>query len=170
MSEKKLKSLAPIDKTMPIALTRLMTLDRKRRHKDPEWIMMRLWEKENIRCDFLDMGKVPLDDPCHICNDRCTAQRHWYEKIPNEERARVAAAMLQWLASNVGRSFYAKFLGIVEERNKVKNPRRRRKINPWIHLPSPPPPPSCARGTFFYLPTFLSTPPSIPAMICCMMS
>ena len=104
---------------MPIALKRLQEIPEgaQRRDTDPEWIMVQLWEKVNIPDGSLNLGQVPLDTILHMCSGDCKPKHHYVRPL-NPDHVRVAAATVQWLATNVGRSFYQRFLDALEKARK----------------------------------------------------
>ncbi len=123
---KKPESLAPVGETMPGALSRLHEIPEgdPRRLTDAEWIMARLWERANIPDPSLNFGVVPLDAISHICSEECGKQPalsggkgHHYTRPPKPEYVKVAAAVVQWLATNVGRSFYEEFTRAFKQAN-----------------------------------------------------
>ncbi|MFA6297257.1 MAG: hypothetical protein WC629_01710 [Candidatus Paceibacterota bacterium] len=126
MSKQK-KSLSPVGLTMPVALKRLESLSSKQKRKDAEAIMMLLWENENTR-DPLNGSMTPLDSILHECTEGCGKTRIFsfgadkcvYKPSLNERDVKVAAATIQWIATNCGRSFFEKFYRKFEEARKSK--------------------------------------------------
>ncbi len=111
---------------MPGALSRLHEIpeDDPRRLTDAEWIMARLWEQANTPDQSRNFGAVPLDVILHFCSQECGTQRtlsggkgHCYTRPPKPEYVKVAAAVVQWLATNVGRSFYEEFTRAFKQAN-----------------------------------------------------
>lgn len=127
--EEKLESVSPKGFTMPHATRRLVEIPEKDKAKDPEQIMTGLWEKENTRDTHINFGRVPLDSILHECNSRCgeklvtfssIGEKHFYDGKLNERDIRVAAATVQWLATNCGRAFFQDFLIAYRAANEPK--------------------------------------------------
>lgn len=109
------KSLSPIGLTMPIAEARLNMGGKD----DPEGIVMKFWSEENTPHDGTNRGLVPLDHILHECTSECREhtdplstrkEYHVFTRPLNKHDVKVAAATVQWLATNNGRSFLIKFL------------------------------------------------------------
>jgi hypothetical protein len=107
------KSLSPFGATTTQERIRLENAPDPQ--KDPECVMMKLWERENTLESHA--GIVPLDLITHRCNDRCQrrykngkrfVQHHFSGNIKVRDQ-RLVAATVQWLATNCGRSFLGRF-------------------------------------------------------------
>ncbi len=105
---KEKESLAPLGDTLPNAKYRLNTAPQDH---DPEMIMMKLWEEENVRRYFLNGGRVPLEAILFLPRE--------VETIQSRDR-QVVAATLQWLATNCGRSFLHEFQKRVKTSEDVR--------------------------------------------------
>ena len=116
--------VAPVGLTLPNSAKRLSSLPKKMCKKDPEHIMMRLWDKVNVRDLSLNFGKVPIDSILHICNDQCgkgvsTAGPPSHHYLPpTEEQVKIISATVQWLATNMGRNFLSEFSHEVNRLNE----------------------------------------------------
>lgn len=82
--------------------------------RDPEHIIVELWEVENIPERGLNSGRVPIDA---ILDEREGAGSEMFGTFRGpaklEERdIRVVNSTIQWLGTNVGMSFLRKFLGV----------------------------------------------------------
>lgn len=107
--------VTPVGRTLPHAKGRLYSLNEDRRERDPEWIMMTLWDKKNVRRRGLNAGAVPVDAILHTCTRDCGknmsvigSDRHEYVE-PDPHDVEVICATVQWLATNCGRSFWGEF-------------------------------------------------------------
>ena len=108
---KKQKSLAPFGDTLPGSKRRLEDLKESARQSDPETIMMRLWEEENVR-KHMHFSTIPLEGI--LCLDRGNI------KINKSDR-KVMAAVVQWFATSCGRALFYEFEKRVTEANKIDN-------------------------------------------------
>ena len=75
---------------------------------DPELIMAGLWADIN-KPDLNNFGILPVQLIAHQCNKHCMHGEHAYSKLEPRDVQIISAAM-QWLATEVGRAFYTKFL------------------------------------------------------------
>lgn len=111
------KSVCPLGLTLPRAKSRLDAIESEEdKKRDPEHIMMSLWERENTRDTSKNFGKVPVDNILHVCTEKCGASRGFYGGMDpheytelNEHDLKVINATVQWLSTNCGRSFLHKF-------------------------------------------------------------
>lgn len=110
---RKPKSESPFGKTMSISRQRL---EIPVRPGDPETLMMRFWEKENVRVRWLNGGRIPLDLILHQCNEDCMPSDgiHHYTRVLEDRDVEVAAATVQWLATNCGREFLRRFFESID--------------------------------------------------------
>lgn len=117
------RRVSPFGLTLPNALKRLQ-IPPEDQNKDAETIIMRMWDEKNTR-DPSRGGLTPIDRILHVCGDDCGKKKfrmpmedeHVYSK-PSEHDIMVMAATVQWLATNVGRSFYQDFLSQWHKANK----------------------------------------------------
>jgi len=97
------RSLAPLGQTTHASRERLNNAG----IHDPELIMAGLWADTN-KPDLNNFGILPVQLIAHQCTDKCRRE-HAYTKLKTEDVQIISAAM-QWLATDVGRAFYTKFL------------------------------------------------------------
>ena len=95
----KKKSLAPFGDTLLGSKRRLEELKKSFQATDPETIMMRLWEEENVR-NTLHFNMLPIEGV--LCLDRGNLE------ISENDR-QVMAATVQWFATSCGRAFFYEF-------------------------------------------------------------
>ena len=119
-------SLSPKGLTEDIYRVRLDSLtDPTAVSKDAEHIIAQMWAKENTRDNNINLGGVPIDKILHRCNSKCKGgadhveggHAHYYTGEFDEEEVKIAAATVQFLATNVGRGFYNEFLKCYEAAN-----------------------------------------------------
>jgi hypothetical protein len=121
------RSFSPVGKTMPISKERL-------KYKpsispvNPEKVIMRRWAKENTRRPHINCGGIPLDSILHECNPECDPDRgrHSYTGKFDDRDIRAAAAVVQWIATNCGRSFFHEFEREVERAFEKHLPKKLR--------------------------------------------
>jgi hypothetical protein len=119
---RKNKSVAPFGLTLPHTQKRLDQIsDKREKEKDPEHIIMKLWELQNTREISLNFGLVPIDSILHRCTVECGIRKsfvgtpnHEYTD-PDENEIRIINATVQWFATSCGRAFLHKF------QNELKN-------------------------------------------------
>ncbi len=92
------KSLSPYGMTLPHKVKRLEFPER-----NPERIMMELWEKENIPKPQINHGRVPVN-----------AILNAVELLPQD--VQIVAATVQWFGTNIGMSYLGEFSRAAELR------------------------------------------------------
>jgi hypothetical protein len=113
------KSVSPVGKTLPFAKERL---DIPRSKVDPELVMAKMWEHDNIRRSWMNSSRVPIDLILHECNDRCRdvahsgalggldhGTCHHYTGQYADRDIMIIAATVQYLATPVGRAILREF-------------------------------------------------------------
>ena len=75
---------------------------------DPELIMAGLWADAN-KPDLNNFGILPVQLIAHQCTKNCRGGEHAYSKLEPRD-VQIVSAAVQWLATDVGRAFYTKFL------------------------------------------------------------
>jgi hypothetical protein len=111
------QSECPLGLTTPRALRRLEDVPEDKRATNPEHIIMRLWEEENIRHGAVNEGTTPIDHVTHICTEKCGTAAdalgnvfpHTYSREIPEDHKRIVAATIQWFGTNQGQVFLGEF-------------------------------------------------------------
>lgn len=105
------KSLAPFGDTLPQKRVRLDSAPDK---ADPEVVMMKLWEKENIpstsrNCGWTSIEAILEGIPSGVSIASVSFLPNESRRVIEERDRQVVAATVQWMATNVGRCFYEQF-------------------------------------------------------------
>lgn len=120
--------LCPKGLTLPNSKKRLNETPEDMRAKDPEHIMASLWEELNTRDRCINLGRVPIESILHTCNEGCgkpgflnsPTSAHFYNGNLEKRDLEVAAATVQWLATNVGRAFLDRFSDAFKKARGIK--------------------------------------------------
>ncbi|MBI1998938.1 MAG: hypothetical protein HYS73_01210 [Parcubacteria group bacterium] len=105
MAKTETKSLAPFGDTLPGSRRRLESVP-GRFPNDPEAIMMRLWEEENISRTGVNFGGTIVE--AILCLGEEIGDHAPRGKTSKHDR-RVVAATIQWMATNCGRALFYEF-------------------------------------------------------------
>lgn len=129
---KKVQSAAPYEVRPKRYMNRL---NEPFRYSWPEQLIARMWEARNVRSFRANHGVSPVDYMPHECSESCVrlemfsafGDGHRYKNSSRLELSAMAA-LIQWLATNVGNEFIETFLRERTRLNHLSEPEREKEF------------------------------------------